>query len=96
MGLPYPGWKPRQHPRAPVPVRAERVLDIPIPVPCDVVFFASVRQNDPALNPTLTDCTALSALSDEDRFLVTYNNFAQYGSIAGSLVFEENLDEDVP
>lgn len=76
--------------------RSERVLDIPIPVPCDVALFASVRQNDPDLNPTLTDCTALSALSDEDRFLVTYNNFAQYGSIAGSLVFEENLDEDIP
>jgi len=76
--------------------RAERVLDIPITVPCDIALFASVRQNDPALNPTLTDCTALSALSDEDRFLVTYDNFAQYGSIAGSLVFEENLDEDIP
>ena len=76
--------------------RSEHVLDIPIPVPCDVVLFASVRQNDPARNPTLTDCTALSVLSPEDQFLLTYNNFAQYGSIAGSLVFDQNLDRCVP
>lgn len=76
--------------------QSEHMLDIPIPVPCDVVLFASVRQNDPARNPTLTDCTALSVLSPEDQFLLTYNNFAQYGSIAGSLVFDQNLDRCVP
>lgn len=75
---------------------SECVLDIPIPVPCDVCLFASVRQNDPARNPTLTDCTALAVLSPEDQFLLTYNNFAQYGSIAGSLVFDQNLDRCVP
>jgi len=80
--------------------QSERVLDIPIPTPCDVVLFASVRQNDPALNPTLdtttADCAIFSALSEEDRFLVAFNNFAQYGSIAGALVFDQNLGEDVP
>lgn len=76
--------------------RSERALDIPIPTPCDVALFASVRQNDPALNPTLTDCAALGALSEEDQFLVVYNNYAQYGTIAGSLVFDQNIEEDVP
>jgi hypothetical protein len=75
--------------------KVEYALDIPVPVPCDVALFASVRQNDPALNPVLTNCTALSALSPEDQFLVTYND-AQYGSIAGSLVFDHNLGRDVP
>lgn len=79
--------------------RSERVLDIPIPAPCDVIFFASVRQNDPATNPTLcgdVDCSAITALGPEDQFMVAYNEFAQYGAIAGSLVFDENLGEDVP
>lgn len=76
--------------------RSEHVLDIPLPVPCDVLFFASVRQNDPALTPSLTDCCALGALSSEDQFLVAYSDFAQYGTIAGSLVFDENIGEDVP
>lgn len=76
---------------------SEYVLDIPIPVPCDVLFFASVRQNDPALNPTFVDNgTAFSALSDEDRFLVAFNNFVQYGVVAGALVFDENLGREVP
>jgi hypothetical protein len=79
--------------------RSERVLDIPIPAPCDVIFFASVRQNDPTTNPTLcdtVDCSALTALGPEDQFMVAYNEFAQYGAIAGALVFDENLGEDVP
>ena len=79
--------------------RSERVLDIPIPVPCDVALFASVRQNDPALNPTLdtsAGCAVFSALSPEDQFLVAFNNFAQYGVIAGALVFDENIGRCVP
>jgi hypothetical protein len=78
---------------------SEYVLDIPIPVPCDVALFASVRQNDPETNPTLADaagCAVFSALSDEDQFMVAFNNFAQYGSIAGALVFDQNIGEDVP
>lgn len=78
---------------------SEYVLDIPIPVPCDVVLFASVRQNDPALNPVLQDPTLTQqfhALSEEDQFLTAYPSFAQYGVIAGSLVFDENLGRDVP
>lgn len=78
---------------------AEYVLDIPVPVPCDVVFFASVRQNNPLLNPTLADplvTQQFNALSPEDQFLFAYNQFAQYGSIAGSLVFDENIGRDVP
>lgn len=78
--------------------RAEHVLDIPIPVPCDVVLFASVRQNNPALNPTFgpDQCCLLPTLSPEDQFVVAFNTFAQYGRIAGSLVFDQNLGRDVP
>jgi hypothetical protein len=78
---------------------SEYVFDIPIPVPCDVVLFASVRQNDPALNPTLADDETTQqfvSLSEEDRFLVAYNQFAQYGRIAGALVFDQNIGKDVP
>jgi len=77
---------------------SEYALDIPIPVPCDVALFASVRQNDPSLNPTLADGTVTPqflALSPEDQFMVAYSN-VQYGTIAGSLVFDQNLGEDVP
>jgi hypothetical protein len=78
--------------------RAERVLDIPIPVPCDVVLFASVRQNNPELNPTFgpDQCCLLPTLSPEDQFVVAFNQFAQYGSIAGGMTFEQNLGECVP
>jgi hypothetical protein len=81
------GWRTDQ---------GERVLDIPVPVPCDVVLFASVRQNDPTTNPTLitADSEQWAALSREDRFVVAYPSFAQYGSIAGALTFDENLKED--
>lgn len=81
--------------------RAEYALDIPITAPCDVAFFASVRQNDPELNPSFDFDTALAALqftalSPEDQFLVGYSQYAQYGSIAGALVFDQNIGEDVP
>jgi hypothetical protein len=78
---------------------SEYSLDIPIPVPCDVALFASVRQNNPETNTTLgpdTDCAVFTALSEEDRFLVAFDNFAQYGSIAGALVFDQDLGRDVP
>jgi hypothetical protein len=76
----------------------ELTLDIPIPLPCDVALFASVRQNDPATNPAATGLTAnqFTALGAEDQFLTAYSASAQYGRIAGSLVFDENLGEDVP
>lgn len=78
--------------------QVERALDIPVPVPCDIALFASVRQNDPLLNPTLADLDSaqFTALGPEDQFVAAYNTFAQYGTIAGSLVFEENLGENVP
>ena len=80
--------------------QTEYELDIPIPTPCDVLLFASVRQADPALNPTLdsdtADCAMFSALSEEDRFMVAFNDVVQYGTIAGSLVFDENLGPEVP
>jgi hypothetical protein len=75
-------------------------LNIPIPVPCDVALFASVRQNDPALNPFFADTSAVLppfyALCPEDQFCVAYNAYAQYGSIAGALIFNQDLCEDVP
>jgi hypothetical protein len=79
--------------------RSEYVLDIPLPVPCDVALFASVRQNDPATNPIMDtdgDCGLFSALSPEDQFMVAYPTFMQYGTIAGSLVFDQNIGRDVP
>lgn len=80
---------------------SEYALDIPIPTPCDVLLFASVRQNDPATNPTLdsnsdSGCAIFGALSPEDQFMVAFNDVVQYGTIAGSLVFDENLGRDVP
>lgn len=78
---------------------SEYTLDIPVPAPCDVALFASVRQNDPALNPSLSDSTATQqffALCEEDQFVVAYPTYAQYGVIAGALTFDQNLGEDVP
>lgn len=77
---------------------AETVLDIPLPLPCDVALFASVRQNDPTKNPTDSGLTTnqFEALDDEEQFLASFAASAQYGRIAGSLVFDENLGEDVP
>jgi len=37
-----------------------------------------------------------AALSHEDQFLTAYHTVAQYGVVAGALVFKENLGEDVP
>ena len=80
--------------------RSEQVLDIPLPAPCDIALFASVRQNDPATNPVFaniaTNTPAFTALSNEDRFLVAYAAFAQYGAIAGALVFDQNIGTEVP
>jgi len=79
--------------------QSETILDIPLPLPCEIALFASVRQNDPATNPQLADPTVTQqfvALSDEDRFLVAYARFAQYGVIYGGLTFDHNLGEDVP
>lgn len=76
--------------------QSERLLDMPIPVPCDVLLFASVRQNDPTTNPTMASgaCAQFAVLSPEDRFLVAYSAFAQYGSIYGALSFDQNVKED--
>ena len=75
----------------------EQMLDIPVPVPCDVALFASVRQNDPLTNPCagiLTACQ-LAALGPEDQFLTAFCGSAQYGRIAGSLVFSETSRDPV-
>ena len=81
--------------------QSERVLDIPVPVPCDVIMFVSVRQNDPMTNPIFLNATTLeqqqwAALCREDRFLTAYSAFAQYGSIYGAMTFDENLGEHQP
>jgi len=78
---------------------AQRTVDIPINPPCDVAMFACVRQNDPATNPSFGEAATanqFSALSPEDQFVVAYAPYAQYGTIAGSLVFDQNVGEDVP
>lgn len=76
----------------------EYVLDVPLPLPCDVAYFVSVRQNDPSTNPSDAGLTAnqFAALSPEQQFLTAYHSVAQYGRVAGSLVFNQNLGEDVP
>lgn len=76
----------------------EYMLDIPIPLPCDVALFASVRQNDPSTNPTGAGLSAqqIASLDPEEQFLVAFNATAKYGRIAGSLVFDQNLGENVP
>lgn len=78
---------------------AEYALDIPVPAPCDVALFASVRQNDPATNPVFlasgTD-RQFAALSDEDKFLIAYSQFAQYGVISGTLTFDQSVGDCVP
>jgi hypothetical protein len=75
----------------------EQMLDIPVPVPCDVALFASVRQNDPATNPCagILNACQLSALGPEDQFLTSFCATAQYGRIAGSLVFSETSRDPV-
>lgn len=79
---------------------SENVLDIPIPTPCDVALFASVRQNDPTTNPVFATGGAtdrqFEALSPEDKFLIAYPTLAQYGTIAGALVFNQDVGADVP
>ena len=80
----------------------EETLDIPIPLPCDVALYVSVRQNDPTTNPAASGLSAnqFTALGPEDQFLTSFSGAAgvgaQYGRIAGSLVLDENLGEDVP
>jgi hypothetical protein len=79
--------------------QSERNLDIPLPLPCDVALFASVRQNDPTTNPILAAGVTemqFAALTREDQFLTAYSAFAQYGSLAGALTFDLNLGEDQP
>jgi hypothetical protein len=77
----------------------EQMLDIPLPLPCDVAFFASVRQNDPSTNPPASGLSAnqFTALGtgSEDQFLTAYSATAQYGRIAGSLVFSESSRDPV-
>jgi hypothetical protein len=78
--------------------QSERTLDIPLPLPCDVLLVASVRQNDVSTNPSSNSFTAnqFSALCHEDQFLTAFHEYAKYGAIVGSLVFDQNLGENVP
>jgi len=74
--------------------QSERLLDIVIPAGCDVCLYVSVRQNDPATNPSdglLTD-NQFAALSPEDQFLLSFSANARYGSIYGALAFDQNLE----
>jgi len=78
----------------------EYALDIPIPAPCIVELYASVRQPDTSLNVTLSTTDTLTqvfySLSPEDQFVAAFPTFAKYGVIAGALVFDQNIGEDVP
>jgi len=80
--------------------KSEYALDIPIPAPCIVELYASVRQPDTSLNPVFdseeTDCALIGALSPEDQFVAAFPTYAKYGVIAGALVFDQNIGEDVP
>lgn len=78
----------------------EEMLDIAVPLPSDVCLFASVRQNDVATNPSasLLSAQQFAALGPEDQFLTAYSATAQYGRVAGSLVFSQDpvLPEEDP
>jgi hypothetical protein len=71
----------------------EHELDIPIPMPSDIVAYVSVGQHDtqefPA--PVLT-AEQFAAAGEEDQFWSAYEN-VRYGRIAVSLVFEEDRDD---
>ena len=102
-GAPLSGslvWFTRRHPRAEgQPNQLSRFFRWVYQLTtANVALFVSVRQNDPLTNPCagiLTPCQ-LAALSPEDQFLTSFCGSAQYGRIAASLVFDENLGEDVP
>jgi len=70
--------------------KIEHTLRVPIPIPSDIAIFASVRQNDPAMNPSAAGLSAqqFAALDPEEQFLTSFFTVAQYGRISASLVFE--------
>ena len=73
--------------------QAERGLNIPIPSPCDVVFYASVWQHNAADTPTFT-ANQLTAANPEDQFWFSYSA-VQYGRVAGALVIAQELGKSV-
>lgn len=78
-------------------------VDIQVDGPCDVALYASVKQTNPATRTTLTlpafPNVQMEALEDsEDLFVFAFPQ-AQYGRVAGSLIFEEeeiNTQEPPP
>lgn len=78
--------------------QSERLLSIPVVPPCDIALFVSVRQNDPATNPSDAGLTAnqFTALTREDQFLAAYSSFAQYGVVYGALTFDQDIGSEVP
>lgn len=69
----------------------ELSLDVPVPVPSDIAIFASVKQINASLNPTVTlSARQFDALGPEDKFLVAYPQ-ALYGRVAASLIFDKNF-----
>lgn len=78
--------------------QVESELHIPIPPSSDVAVYASVWQHDPGseqmLNqPTFTSAQAAAA-SPEDRFWAAFTK-VQYGRVAASLIFEEELGKQI-
>lgn len=68
--------------------------DLDIRGPCDIAFYASVQQTNPATRPNPTAMPTLlttEGVTPEDSFLQNFqgvNTPPKYGRIAGSLIFE--------
>lgn len=63
-------------------------LDVEFEGPCDVIFWASVLQTDPATRPTQPTFTDVEGLGPEDKFLQRVPN-AIYNRVYGNMIFEK-------
>lgn len=71
----------------------EHELDIPIPMPSDIVAYVSAGQHDDTAFPApVFTANQFAAAGEEDQFWSAYAN-VRYGRIAVSLVFAEDYDD---
>lgn len=78
--------------------QSERELDIPLPVPCDVIAYCSVWQTAGVLGalPSALSANQLASLQPEDRFAVAMSGAGAsqtpvYNRVAAQLTFEEEM-----
>lgn len=79
--------------------QAWKSLDIEIEGACGIALFASVRQTDPTSRVALVMPQGVTAndgiMSKEDAFVRTWAG-SRYRRIAGSLIFEEEMEFEIP